>query len=200
MLYWRKHGERQGHITSISHKDLFHVVGDGTRSVWELASAQKDKKPFLDKAKELNKDRLDYVPVKGERVVVDFVGHRGRGTEVVDAGHLHSAEMLQVFDNITRDINGFYYGRFDLKAISPDSLQTGEGLKILELNGTASIPMHIWDPRLSTYHTYRELYRHWRTVYEISRDNHKRGIPYISFSDAISYLRGWLKSDQQEHA
>jgi hypothetical protein len=49
----------------------------------------------------------------------------------------------------------------------------------VELNGAASEPTHIYDPKHSLFFAWKELARHITYMYEISVANNKNGIPYL---------------------
>lgn len=188
VLYYRIPGSEKGKITSLSVKALPSVTGDGKKTLAELVSEVKKFRRYRDLYHRLAGERWRQVPEKGEQVVLDYVAQQIRGTQFLDVRHLITPEVEALFDRICGDIPGFYLGRFDLMAAGPDSLTHGNDLKILELNGTASMPIHIFDPKVSTFEAYREMYRQWRLIYEISVLNHKNGVPYTRLSDAVRYL------------
>ena len=60
---------------------------------------------------------------------------------------------------------------------------------IIELNGAGSEPTHMYDPKNSLFDAWREITRHWRILWKISRINHKNGVNYMSTSDGIQMFR-----------
>ena len=74
----------------------------------------------------------------------------------------------------------FYFGRFDMMYSTIEELEKGENFAIVELNGAASEPTHIYDPKHSIFFAWKELARHITYMFEISVENHKRGFPYLS--------------------
>ncbi|MEM1245983.1 MAG: hypothetical protein AAGK22_06400, partial [Acidobacteriota bacterium] len=84
-----------------------------------------------------------------------------------------------------RSIDGLHVGRFDLKTPSLRHLLCGQELKILELNLTGSLPLHVWDECLSWRETLRELDAHWQPVAD---DNRRRGVRELPWKDALEAL------------
>ena len=61
-------------------------------------------------------------------------GAHSRGTVFEDWTHHISPELEQIVDQLAQQVDGFYIGRFDIKADSLSDLTKGN-FKILELNG-----------------------------------------------------------------
>ena len=68
-------------------------------------------------------------------------------------------------------------------------LAKGQQFKIVELNGAASEPTHIYDPRHSLFFAWKELFRHQKMMFEISRLNHKKGHSFLSFKKGMEQYR-----------
>ena len=77
----------------------------------------------------------------------------------------------QLFLAIAIQINGFYYGRIDLKAPSLQDFLEGKNLKILEVNGVNSEPAHIYQPGFSLWQAWKILMHHWHLIFQISKTN-----------------------------
>ncbi len=178
VLYSRLPDETLGIVSSIVHKDFLHVIGDGTSTLHELAKRSDRAKFYLEKIEREQKDRLEEVPPVGEKWVLEWIGNHVRGTTFRGANHLITPELTAFFDGLARQIEGYYYGRFDLRVPNLASLETGEGLQIIELNGVNSEPAHIYDPGFSLWKAYRSLFWHWKRIWRIGRANHKNGVPY----------------------
>ncbi len=188
VLYQRLPGESRGTITSLSVKTLLSVVGDGRRSVRQLSLADPAHQRFRATIDRLPAALLARVPAAAAVVVLDHVAQQAHGARFWDAHELITPEVTAFFDQLVAPIDGFFLGRFDVKATAPSSLVDGRGLKVLELNGTASVPLHVFDPKVNFWQTYRAMYRHWAAIYRISVANHRLGVAYLSLSDAVGYL------------
>lgn len=188
VFYYRIPEESQGVISSIVEKGFLKVAGDGESTIEQLMLKNERARLQVKRLKASSAVDLIRVPERDEVVRLEPIGNHVRGTTFLDGNHLISKELIRLFDNISEEIEGYYYGRFDLRCENMDSLYRGE-FKILELNGAASEPAHIYSPGFSLREGYRVLFYHWRTLYKISKTNHARGIPYMTIRDAIKALR-----------
>jgi hypothetical protein len=60
---------------------------------------------------------------------------------------------------------------------------------VLELNGVNSEPCHIFHPGRSLFLAWRDLFKHWKRIADISIANHKNGVPYASYSEIRQAIR-----------
>ena len=104
------------------------------------------------------------------------VGTHSRGALFLDGNHLHTPEVEAAIERIARTVEGFYFGRFDLRAPSEEHFRRGEGLKVLELNGVTSEEAHMYDPAFSFANAVRTLSAQWRTAFEIGAAFRDRGL------------------------
>ena len=98
---------------------------------------------------EQNTERLNFVPADGEKVQIINIGTHSRGAIFSDGEHLKTVELEEKIDEICRGFEGFYFGRFDIRAHSFDDLRRGENFKIIELNGVTSESTNIYDKKFS---------------------------------------------------
>ena len=89
---------------------------------------------------------------------------------------------------LLEQIDGFYFGRYDIKVTNLDDLYAGKNIVLMELNGANSEPAHIYDPDMDIWTAYTHLIKHWRILYKISVQNHKRGVRYMSRKVAFPRL------------
>jgi len=92
------------------------------------------------------------------------------------------------FDAISKQIPGFYFGRFDLRCGSLEDLYQGN-IKIMELNGCGAEPAHIYHPGYSLRKAIAVLLTHWRNIFIIARENKQRGVQYISLKEALQHYK-----------
>jgi hypothetical protein len=78
-------------------------------------------------------------------------------------------------DEICRGLDGFYFGRFDIRCAYFDDLKRGENFRIIELNGVTSESTNIYDPQYSLWNAYRVLFRQWDLAFEIGAENRALG-------------------------
>ena len=189
VFYMRHPGADRGTIISLSSKKLLQVVGDGHKTVAQLLRQDKARRHHLERLLSSGHDQLDQVPGPGETVTLDHVAQMDRGAQFFDHNHAITQAMVENFDRICIPIPGFNYGRFDIKADELGDLERRDGLKILELNLTASMPLHIWDPKNSLFDCYAGMFQHWRNIYAISLANNKLGVPFIGIKEALGYVK-----------
>ena len=84
---------------------------------------------------------------------------------------------------MSKQVDGFFYGRYDLRCASYEALYNGE-MKIMELNGAGAEPAHIYHPGFSIVEAYKVLFNHWKILGQISRANHKKGVEYMTLREA----------------
>jgi hypothetical protein len=189
VFYIRKPSEEKGKIISINSKEMLTVVGNGRQTLKELVLKNDRAKLQLTRlSKIFYKDWNNVLP-DGEILELNSIGNHCLGTKFLNGNSLITSQMNASFDSLSKQIPGFYFGRFDLRCSTIEDLEKGK-VKIMELNGCGSEPAHIYQPGSSLWDAYQVLYRHWKIMYEISIENHKRGTPYLSFTDAKkNYLR-----------
>jgi len=190
VFYVRYPSEPQGRVTSIVGKEMLHVVGDGKKALRELILEKDRAKLQWDSLKIQYRDQLDTVVSNGERVELVSIGNHCLGTMFLNYNHLITEKLSASFDRISRQIPGFYFGRYDLRVASLQDLEEGN-VQILELNGCGAEPAHIYQPGFSFLEAVWVLLRHWHDIYRISSENHQRGVPYISFQQARIIYRNF---------
>jgi len=77
-------------------------------------------------------------------------------------------------------------------------LETGEGLRIIEINGVCSEPTHIYDPERGSYWSaLKAITEHWTVIFRIARANRKKGIRYLSHRVTARGFRGLFAYQRQ---
>lgn len=181
ILYSRLPGETRGRVTSITRKGFLTVTGDGRSTIEDLMQQSTRARFQLDTMRQRLGAGMNEVLPSGETRLLEPIGNHCRGTMFIDDNHLISEELNAVFDRIAAPIDGFHFGRFDLKVRSVEDLLAGRTIRILELNGASSEPGHIYDPRHSLLEAYRDLARHWAILAEICIRQKARGVQPVPF-------------------
>ena len=181
VFYVRMPGKEAGEIISLTLKEFLSVIGDGCRTVRELVMAKPRARLQIDQLETNFANEMSRVPEKDEVVRLGIVGNHSKGTLFINGTPQADERLARVFDEVTREIRGFYYGRFDIKCTSLEALHQGRDFKIIELNGIGAEPTHIYDQsRISYFGALWTIIRHWTLVARISSINHKQGAPYLS--------------------
>lgn len=195
IFYHRIPGTEKGRITSITLKKFLTVTGDGRSTLSELI--QKNKRAFLynNLLKNIHGEKLNEIPQQNEEILLSVIGNHSKGTQFINGNHLIDTELESAFDLITKDINGWFYGRLDIKYDSFEKLKNGEAFKILELNGIISEPTHIYDPSKTNYFSaLKSIKEHWDIIKTISVKNHR---DYrVNYPKIRPYVKDifWLRS------
>jgi hypothetical protein len=188
IFYTRFPSEKSGKVTSVTAKEFLSVTGDGKSTLEELILAEDRAKLQWEKLKITYKDRLPEVIANGRKMELVSIGNHALGTKFLDGNYLINGQLNATFDQISKQVEGFYFGRFDLRCSSIDDLFNGR-VKIMELNGCGAEPAHIYDPAFPLWKGLVVMLTHWKNIYLISRENHKRGTPYLSFGEGIRFYR-----------
>jgi hypothetical protein len=194
VLYCRLPGEHSGNITSLTLKEFLHIIGDGQRTVRELIRESPRALLQMDRLQKNYGPLLDQVPSTGERISLGVIGNHSKGTRFIDANYLIDKQLVKTFDRIATLIEGFNYGRFDIKCHSFDELREGRHFKIIEINGVCSEPTHIYDSTATSYYkALRDIWEHWALIRDIGLSNHERGVEYLAPWKMIRELIGLVR-------
>ena len=188
VYYVRFPSEENGIVNSITAKEFLHVQGDGRKTLQELIVEQDRAVLQWESLKEKYKDQLDIVLPDGKKEVLVSIGNHCLGTKFLNGNHLITPELSKSFDRISKNIDGFFFGRYDLRCASLEDLENGK-VKIVELNGCGAEPSHIYHPGASLWRGIDDLITHWQNLYRVSKENHQRGVAYLSFQDGRSIYK-----------
>jgi hypothetical protein len=192
VFYYRKPGSASGRITALIQKDLLEVTGDGKATLRELVQRHPDVQDLLPKIEKQYGAGLERVLSPDKAFTVLHVANLFNGARFTNLAHLIDADLLQVFDDISRN-NAFYYGRYDIKCRNVADLKLGRGFYILEFNGAGSTPNHIYTGTYTLWQAYREMLLHWQLLYEASTLNHKNGHRHWPFLKGHRFLKASRK-------
>nr|WP_315165885.1 D-alanine--D-alanine ligase [uncultured Flavobacterium sp.] len=185
IFYVRYPNEKKGRITGIVSKEFMIVTGDGVSSIETLINKNPRYELQLKSLqKEYGKQLLAVLP-KGEKRNLVPYGNHARGAKFIDVSHWVTTELSAAIDEMCVQISGFYFGRLDIMYHTFEALKRGINFSVVELNGAASEPTHIYDPKHSIWFAWKELARHITYMYEISVENHKKGFPYLGYKEGI---------------
>ncbi|MCV9387771.1 hypothetical protein [Reichenbachiella ulvae] len=189
VFYYRYPDRPRGTVSSIVQKAMLSVVGNGQSTVEELMDGDARSKMHIDRLKRKNPDLLKRIPNAGETVELVSIGNHCLGTTFLNANHLINEKLIQTFDQVSQQIEGFYFGRYDLRCRSIEDLNVGRNFKILELNGAGAEPAHIYHPGYSLIQAYKDIIHHLKVLSDISIANHKRGVSYMGLSEGWKEIR-----------
>jgi hypothetical protein len=189
VFYVRYPGDEHGRVFSVTEKRMPMVVADGRRTLEELILADDRAVCMADFYLRENSQRAREVPSAGESVQLVEIGTHCRGAIFLDGRYAITPALREAIQRIADGLDGFFFGRFDIRVPSVEDLMAGRNLKVIELNGVTSEATHIYDPKLSLFHAYRVLFEQWRIAFEIGQRNRERGARPSSVTELIRLVR-----------
>jgi membrane protein DedA with SNARE-associated domain len=175
VFYYRFPDQPRGRIFAITEKVFPVIVGDGVHTVEDLIWADPRARFIADKYLARWDGRRDEVLPEGETLKLVEAGNHAQGCIFRDGIHIWSEELERRIDQISRKLNGFFIGRYDIRYSSEADLRAGRNFQIIELNGAASEATNIYDARNSLWSAYRTLFRQWNLVFAIGAANRRLG-------------------------
>lgn len=188
VFYKRLPSEKTGTVFSIVGKEMLAVEGDGKKTLQQLILDKDRAKLQWEKLKWQHEARLSFIIAEGETVLLNPIGNHCLGTTFLNNNTLITEPLIASFDSLSKQIEGFYYGRFDLRCASVEDLNAGR-VKVMELNGCGAEPAHIYQPGYSFWKAVFEMIDHWKNIYIISMENKKRKVTFLSFKEVRAYYQ-----------
>lgn len=188
VFYVREPGSKTGRICSLTLKYFPHVVGDGRSTLRQLILA--DSRAGLVPQLYLRRfnDELDDIVPMGETRRLVFSGSHSKGAIFRNGNAYITKAMRARFDAIADAIDGFHFGRFDVRFSDFAAFQRGEDFSIIEYNGAGAEMTHIWDSRTTLLEAWGTLFRQFSMLFKVGAANRKRGARPESWK---SFFRQW---------
>lgn len=197
IFYVRYPNHKKGKITGIVSKEFLIITGNGVATVEELIKVNPRYELQLKVLKrEYGNTLLKVLPI-GERLNLVPYGNHARGAKFLDGSHWITEKLEDTINEMCLQIPGFFFGRMDVMYNSFQELENGKNFAVVELNGAASEPTHIYDPRHSLFFAWKELARHITYMYEISVENNKNGAPYLAHKAGMKEYRMHLEQSNK---
>ena len=192
IFYSRHPAQAQGEIISITLKYFPYVYGDGHSTLRQLIL----KDPRAGKLSHLylqrHVQRLDTVPAQGEAIRLAFAGSHSRGAIFRNGTALLTPAMRARFDEISKSLPEFYFGRYDIRFADFAQVQAGHGFTIVEVNGAGAESTHIWDRSTTLRKAWADLMKQYRLLFQIGRANYDRGFRPLT----LAQFRQWHKREK----
>ncbi len=187
-VFWVREAGKRGRILSITEKTRPTVTGDGRRTVEDLVLSDPRAVALAEVYREELGDSWLRVPTRGELVELAEIGAHSRGTLFL-RGSQHVTEELEVLLRGWGDaVEGFDFGRYDVRVPSIDALENAHGVRILELNGVTSESTDVYDPQNGLGWIYRRLFEQWRLAYAIGAENQRSGVRVLGLGELVALL------------
>ncbi len=188
VFYYRLPGAARGRIFSITEKRFPTVTGDGANTLESLVLKDERAVCLARAYGERQRARWHEIIPAGEAVPLTDLGSHCRGAIFLDGASFQTAALEAAIESISQSYQGFYFGRYDIRAASPEAFRQGH-FKVIELNGVTSEATHIYDPRYSVWQAYCVLFAQWRLAFAIGKANQARGHCVASVRELLTLIQ-----------
>ena len=196
IFYYRHPNQEKGKVTSITLKEFLTIKGDGNSTIKELVLSDERAFLYYNLIKDDPTIEWNSIPKKEQSIKLSAIGNHSKGTRFINGNHLINSELENSMDALNHQVDGWFYGRLDVKYNTIDELNQGK-FKVLELNGILAEPTHIYDASQMTYwRALKTIRTHWKQLYKIARYNHKHGTAYrktFPFLKEMFQLRAYTR-------
>ncbi|NKB98719.1 MAG: hypothetical protein GKR90_09545 [Pseudomonadales bacterium] len=169
-----------GRITGVNRKHFPTVIGDGQSTITQLAERHErftnNWQIFMQ-----YQDGGTVLAADEERRL-SFIGSHTMGCKFTNDRHLVTTSLTNAISQICANQPGFNFGRLDVRAASEAHLQRGEFI-VIEVNGVASLPTHMFDPDLSVQEAYRIFLLHAKLLVDIANENRHQPMTLKPYSE-----------------
>ncbi len=184
-------------IPSINQKYYPSVVGDGTRSIGEIARSSSRYTPkweaFLKQPEEAT------VLANGEERILSFIGSNTLGSAFVDVSHLANAAIRQRLKTMFSNAPGVNFSRLDVKADSVAAFERGE-FYVIEVNGIASQPTSMLDHAHSFLDIIQIMNTHALLLVRVARHHAKQDMTIMNWIPFLKATRRLMKNVERQYA
>lgn len=194
VFYYRMPGDATGRVFAITEKRFPGVVGDGRRTLEQLILADDRAVCMAPFFLALHAARLDDVPAAGTEVALVRLGTHSRGAAFFDGEWVRTPALEAAIDQLSRGYEGFWFGRYDLRAPSVEAIKAGTGFKVIELNGSGAEATNIYDPANRLGQAHRVLRSQWAIAFEIGARNVAAGARATTLRELVGLLRSHRKA------
>ena len=178
VFYARVRG--QSRITGINQKHFPTIVGNGLHTVGQLARAHYRYTAHWDLfLRDLDDARI---PDVDEVVRLSFVGSHTMGCKFTNDTALVTPELEATVFAVCDAQPGYNFGRLDLRAADTAALQQGD-FRIIEANGVASLPTHMFDPAGSLTGAYAIFFEHARLLAAAANEHRHEPMTLLPWSE-----------------
>lgn len=175
LFYVRHPANPRGRVIALTVRHLPHVIGDGVSDVRTLVGADRRLCRYAPAyAEMLGGAAMARVPPAGEKVTLANIASIRAGGRYEEGDTMITPALEEAVDALARSMQGFHYGRFDVKYASPEALKAG-AFTILEVNGAGAEAIQYWDPKYSFFATFRGVFAKQRALFAMADDMRRMG-------------------------
>jgi hypothetical protein len=184
VFYVRVNGRAK--ITGINKKHFPTVLGNGTDNLRTLAEKHVRYTAHWDSF--LQDLDTTQVLASGEEKRLSFIGSHTLGCKFTDDSHLLTAELEAAIFEVFESQPGFNFGRVDVKCVDEEAFMLGEFV-VIEVNGVASLPTHMFDPKFSIWQAYGIFFEHGKYLVKIAREQRHQPMELLSYFEVIQKVK-----------
>lgn len=195
-VFYIKYPNGAKKITSITRKILPKLNSKGDKTLKELIFEDYRAK-FLAKIYfQKNSSLLNQIIPEGE-ILICRTGNHCQGAIFENGfGDIKDktlSKLLEIFSSV----EGYEFGRADIKFKDEDSLSNGKDFKILEFNGSEAESTHIYDRKNSIFYAYKTLWKQWDDLFLIAKKNKLSGMKVPSSKEILKSYFEFFKNYQK---
>lgn len=188
LFYYRYPDDPKGEITGFLQKIPMQVTGDGIHTLEELIMMNAKSGKRIEEIRQKHEENFKKILQPNEKYMLSYAANHNRGACFIDLKNEIDERLLKIPDAISNSINDFFYGRYDIMCHSVEELKQGKNFVILEYNGCGAEPNHFYDTGYSLMGAWKEILKHWKILYRISRHNYKHGIKYWPALKGLQFI------------
>ena len=189
LFYYRYPDKATGEITGFLQKIPMQVTGDGNHTLEELILLNSKTAKRIDDLRLKHEANFKTILAEGAKYMLSYAANHNRGALFIDLKDEIDEKLVSMLDDISHSVNDFFYGRYDIMCTSIEELKQGKNFIILEYNGCGAEPNHFYDTGYTLIHAWKEILKHWKILYGISRQNYKAGVQYWPALKGYKFIR-----------
>lgn len=189
IFYIRHPKEMTGRVTGFLQKIPLSITGNGKDTMEELIAVHPKGAKRKEELFTKHQQRWNKVLPEGEKYMLSYAANHNRGALFVDLKEQIDDKLVALFDTYSLRINDFFYGRYDVMCASIADLKEGRHFSILEFNGCGAEPNHFYDTGYTLIGAYKEILKHWKFLYEISKYNAQNGVKPWPFKKGREFIK-----------
>ncbi|MEM7359516.1 MAG: ATP-grasp domain-containing protein [Pseudomonadota bacterium] len=194
VFYVRMNGKPR--ITGVNKKHFPTVVGNGRDTILTLAQQHPRYTQHWDSF--LQDIDTSEVLAENQEKRLSFIGSHTLGCKFTDDTHLVTPELEKAIFHLFESQPGFNFGRVDVKCENEAAFQRGEFV-VIEVNGVASLPTNMFDPKFSVWQAYKIFFEHGKYLVKIAREHRHQPMELLSYLDVMKQAKANAQSLNDVH-
>lgn len=173
-------------VTGINQKHFPSIIGNGVDTIDTLA---RNHYRYTSHWNSFLQDfDTSIVLPDGEQKQLSFIGSHTLGCKFTDDSDLLTPELEAAIVAFFESQQGFNFGRVDVKCADQDAFQRGEFV-VIEVNGVASLPTHMFDPKFSVWRAYKVFFEHAVYLAQAAKDHQHKEMELLSYREVIAKVK-----------